>query len=354
MNRRSFLKLGVAGAASMGILAREALAGKPYKMTINAAGASFPFPVYSDWAYKYEKLTGMRLNYQPIGSGGGQAQIKAKTVDFAGSDAPMKPADLDEHGLVQFPMLMGGIVPIINLPGLKAGQLKLSREALSGIFLGKIKKWNDGAIKKENSGVNLPDRDIQVVHRTDGSGTTFIFTTYLSKMSSEWKDKVGAGKAVDWPCGLGGKQNQGVAVTVSKVPGAVGYVEFAYASENNLAYAQMQNQDGKYIMPTIETFQAAAANADWGNAPGFYLDLTDQPGAESWPITGVTFILMHKNQLSKPKAQAILTFLDWCYRHGGELAVAKHYVPMPLSVVQLVQTMWCKDLKSNGQPVWPV
>ena len=322
-------------------------------ITINGAGATFPYPVYSQWAYKYQKLTGVKLNYQSIGSGGGIAQIKARTVDFGASDAPMKPAELDKYGLIQFPMIMGGVVPVLNVPGLKPGELKLTRALVADIFLGKITKWNDEALRRANPGVRLPNQKITVVHRADGSGTTWIFTNYLAKISDEWRSKVGFGKAVSWPTGVGGKGNEGVSAYVLRIKGAIGYVEFAYALQNKMTYALLENRSGKFVAPTMETFQAAAANADWKGAPGFYMVLTNQPGEDSWPITGASFILIYKQQQDGLRAKAMLRFFDWCYTHGGDIAKRLRYVPMPQSVVKLVEGTWKAEVRANGQPVWP-
>jgi phosphate transport system substrate-binding protein len=321
--------------------------------TINGAGATFPYPVYGQWAWLYNKETGVKLNYQSIGSGGGISQIKAKTVDFGASDAPLKASELDEAGLLQFPMIMGGVVPVINVPGIAPGQLKLSGATLADIFLGKIKAWNDAALVKENPGLTLPDTAITVVYRADGSGTTWIFTNYLSKVSKAWQDSVGNAKAVKWPAGVGGKGNEGVASYVQRIKGSIGYVEYAYALQNKLSYSQLQNQTGAFVAPTSATFQAAAANADWANAKGFYLVLTDQPGAESWPITGASFILVHKAQANAATAKEVLNFFDWCYRNGGKTAEKLDYVPMPEKVVKLVEKAWTEQIKAAGQPVWP-
>lgn len=323
-------------------------------VTINGAGATFPYPIYGQWAHKYEKLTKVKLNYQSIGSGGGIAQIKAKTVDFGASDAPMKAEELDNFGLLQFPMVIGGVVPVINLEGIEQGKLKLNAQSIADIFLGKIKKWNDKAIKSLNPELNLPDLDITTVHRADGSGTTWIFTNYLSKVSSEWMDRVGFGKALAWPetNSVAGKGNEGVAVFVKKVNGGIGYVEYAYALQNKMNYVLLQNIDGNYVAPTIETFQAAAANADWANAPGYYLVLTNQPGAQSWPITGASFILMYKEQTNAKLAKQVLSFFEWSYKHGQDLAVKLHYVPMPESVVEMVETSWKNEIKAGGKAVW--
>ncbi len=322
---------------------------------INGAGASFPYPVYSQWAHKYNQVTGVKVNYQSIGSGGGIAQIKAKTVDFGGTDEPLSPEDLDKSGLLQFPTVMGGVVPILNVEGIKAGELKLDGITLAHIFMGIVNKWDDPAIKKLNPDLKLPSQAITVAHRTDGSGTTFIFTSYLAGVSPEWKSKVGAGKAVKWPAAnsIGGKGNEGVAGQVKAVKGAIGYVEYAYALQNQIPYAQLQNKAGKFVAPSIETFQAAAANADWAKAPkGFSLMLTDQPGEQSWPIVGATYILLHREQPNEKKGKEILKFFDWTFKHGGDLAKQLHYVPLPDSVVKLVQKSW-QDVKSGGKPLWP-
>ena len=321
-------------------------------MTLNGAGATFPYPIYAKWAHAYHKVEGTKLNYQSIGSGGGIAQIKAATVDFGASDAPMKTEDLEAAGLIQFPMVMGGVVPVVNLEGVEPGQLKLTRALVADIFLGKVKKWNDAAVKAANPEVTLPDQGVAVVHRADGSGTTWIFTNYLDKISAEWKEKVGTGKAVEWPTGMGGKGNEGVAAYVQRIPGAIGYVEFAYALQNEMSHVKLENQTGQFVDPTIESFQAAAANADWKNAPGFYLVLTDQPGEQSWPITGASFILVYKEQKNMASAKEMLAFFDWCYQHGAKMAEELHYVPMPPAVAKLVHAQWKASLKSGGQPVW--
>ena len=323
--------------------------------TINAAGASFPYPVYSQWAHKYNQLSGVKINYQSIGSGGGIAQIKAKTVDFGGTDEPLKPGDLDQIGLIQFPTVMGGVVPVINIPGVKAGELKLDGPTLAAIFQGKISKWDDPAIKQLNPKLTLPAQAITVAHRTDGSGTTFIFTSYLAQVSPEWKEKVGAGKAVKWPAAnsIGGKGNEGVAGQVKAVSGTIGYVEYAYAFQNKIPYAALKNQAGKFLQPDLDTFQSAAANADWSKAPkGFSLMLIDQPGDNSWPIVGATYIMFYKDQPDAKKAKEILKFFAWSYKHGGDMAKNLHYVALPLNVVQLVEETW-KEVKSGGTAVWP-
>lgn len=319
--------------------------------TLEGAGASFPYPIYAQWAYAYQKDTGLKINYQSIGSGGGIAQIKAKTVDFGASDAPLTKADLDEAGLIQFPMIMGGVVPVYNIPGVGAGDVKISRAVLADIFLGKVTRWDDAALAALNPDVDLPSLDITVVHRADGSGTTWIFTSFLTKVSPSWADQVGTGKAVSWPVGVGGKGNEGVATNVQRIKGGVGYVEFAYALQNDLSWARLDNQAGNYVAPTIETFQAAAAGADWVNAPGFHMVLTDQPGAKSWPITGASFILLHKKQPDAAKARAMLDFFTWCYENGQDKAVDLHYVPIPESVVALVKALWEEELRADGEAI---
>ena len=320
---------------------------------ISGAGATFPYPVYAKWAEAYANKTGVRMNYQSIGSGGGIKQIKAKTVDFGASDAPLKPEELDEAGLMQFPMVMGGVVPVVNVPGIGAGELRLSSELMAEIFLGNIKNWDDNAIAALNKDVKLPHTAISVVHRSDGSGTTWIFTNYMSKVSKKWADEVGNDKAVAWPTGVGGKGNEGVASYVGRIKGSIGYVEYAYALQNKMSYAKLQNRDGNFVAPTSESFQAAAANADWSNAPGFYMVLTDQPGKDSWPITGATFILVYKTQDKPDNGRAVLSFFDWAYQNGDKMAEDLDYVPMPASVAKLVEQTWAKDINDkSGKAVW--
>ncbi len=325
-------------------------------LSINAAGASFPYPVYSQWAHKYHELNGVKINYQSIGSGGGIAQTKAKTVDFGATDEPLKPADLEKIGLVQFPTVMGGVVPVLNIPGVESGKLKLDGATLAAIFMGKINKWDDAAIKKLNPDLKLPSQAITVAHRTDGSGTTFIFTSYLAAVSPDFKAKVGAGKAVKWPSAnsIGGKGNEGVAGQVKAVSGSIGYVEYAYAFQNKIPFALLKNQSGKFVSPSIESFQAAAANADWTKAPkGFSLMLNNQPGEASWPIVGATYIMVYKDYPDANKGKAILKFFDWGYKHGADMAKELHYVPLPENVVKLVEAEWAKEVKSGGKPLWP-
>jgi phosphate transport system substrate-binding protein len=338
-------------ALGVGMSASAGLAAGP--LTINGAGASFPYPVYSQWAYKYEQTTGVRLNYQSIGSGGGITQIKAKTVDFGASDAPLKAEELAQAGLVQFPMVIGGVVPVVNLPGVPSGKIRLTPALLADIFLGKLKRWDDQALKAENAGVALPSKEIGVVHRSDGSGTTWIFTNYLDKVSPEWHAKVGTGTAVSWPAGVGGKGNEGVAAFVQQVEGAIGYVEYAYAVQNKLAIVQLRNRAGKFVAPAIASFQAAAAGADWKGAPGFSLVLTDQPGEAGWPITGASFILIRKEQGDGARAKAMLSFFDWCLRSGAAQAEKLDYVPLPAGVIDLVEAAWKAELRAGQGAIWP-
>jgi phosphate transport system substrate-binding protein len=319
------------------------------EMIINGAGASFPYPVYAKWAHKYQELTKVKVNYQSIGSGGGISQIKAKTVDFGGSDDPLKAEDLKKDDLAQFPTLIGGVVPIINLPGIGPGQITLSPAVLADIFLGKIKNWDDPAIAKLNPNVKLPNQAITIVHRADGSGTTWIFTNYLSKISPEWQEKVGNNKSVSWPTGIGAKGNEGVANNVKQVVGGIGYVEYAYATINKIPYTNLINKAGKVATPNMASFKAAAASADWQSAPGFHVVLTDQPGENTWPIAGATFILVQKQQLDKDRAIEMLKYFDWCFKHGDSIAEELHYVPMPDSVVALIQDYWSKELGYAGK-----
>ncbi|MDO9065327.1 MAG: phosphate ABC transporter substrate-binding protein PstS [Sulfuricella sp.] len=344
-------KLALKLAASMTLAL--GLSSAAFAVDITGAGATFPYPIYAKWAEAYKAKTGTSFNYQSIGSGGGIKQIQAKTVDFGASDKPLKPEELDKHGLMQFPAVMGGVVPVINVAGITAGQIKLNGTVLADIFLGKIKKWNDPAIVALNKDANLPDDLITVVHRSDGSGTTFIFTNYLSKVSPEWKTKVGEEASVAWPAGVGGKGNEGVASYVKQIKGSIGYVEFAYALQSKMTYTQLQNKDGQFVKPDEETFKAAAANAHWDKAPGFYEILTDEPGKQSWPITGATFILMHKVQDKPANAAEVLKFFDWAYTNGGKMALDMDYIPMPDSVVKLVKAAWKAQIKdASGKAIW--
>jgi phosphate transport system substrate-binding protein len=328
-------------------------AGAAQALDITGAGATFPYPIYAKWADAYKKETGVSLNYQSIGSGGGIKQITAKTVDFGASDMPMKPEDLEKNGLIQFPAIMGGDVMVYNIKAMASGALTLTGPVIADIYLGKVKKWNDPAIAKLNAGVNLPDQAITVVARSDGSGTTFIFVNYLSKVSDEWKKKVGEGTSVSWPAGVGGKGNEGVSSYVQRIDGAIGYVEYAYAKQNKLAVAKMVNRNGGVVAPSDASFAAAAAGADWSKAPGMYLVLTDQAGQNSWPMTGASFILMHKVQGKPENAKEVLKFFDWSFKNGARMADELDYVPMPDPVVKLIQSAWKSQLKdAAGKAVY--
>jgi phosphate transport system substrate-binding protein len=313
---------------------------------ITGAGATFPFPIYSKWADAYKKETGNGLNYQSIGSGGGIKQIQAKTVTFGATDMPLKVDQLEKDGLVQWPMVMGAIVAVVNLEGVKPGEMVFDGETLANIYLGKIAKWDDPAIKKLNPNVKLPSDAITVVRRSDGSGTTFNFTDYLSKVSADWKSKVGSGTAVEWPTGVGAKGNEGVSGNISQTKNSIGYVEYAYAKQNKLTYVAMVNKAGKTVQPTVEAFQAAASNADWVNAPGYYVILTDQPGEKSWPVTASTFILMHKDATDKAASQEAIKFFKWAFANGGKMAEELDYIPMPDNVVKLIEKTWSAEIKS--------
>jgi phosphate transport system substrate-binding protein len=313
---------------------------------ITGAGATFPFPVYSKWADAYKKETGNGLNYQSIGSGGGIKQIQAKTVTFGASDMPLKVEQLEKDGFVQWPMVMGAIVPVVNLDGIKAGELVFDGDTLAKIYLGTITKWDDPAIKKLNPKAALPSTAIAVVRRSDGSGTTFNFTNYLSKISADWKSKVGEGTAVEWPVGVGAKGNEGVSANISQTKNSIGYVEYAYAKQNKLTYTGMVNSAGKTVQPTVPSFQAAASNADWAKAPGYYVILTNQPGDASWPITAATFILMHKEPTDKAASAEAIKFFKWAFEKGGKMAEDLDYIPMPASVVKLIEKTWSADIKS--------
>jgi phosphate transport system substrate-binding protein len=329
------------------------LAAMAQAAEISGAGATFPYPIYAKWAEAYQAKTGLRMNYQSIGSGGGIKQIQSKTVDFGASDAPLKVEDLDKWGLLQFPMIMGGIVPVVNITGVEAGKMKLTGPVLADIFLGKITKWNDPALTKLNPDLKLPGQAIAVVHRSDGSGTTFNFADYLAKVSPEWKDKVGVNTSVEWPTGLGGKGNEGVAALTGRTSGSIGYVEYAYALQNKLVYTLMANKDGAYVAPESKSFQSAAANADWKNTPGFNLLLTNQPGAGSWPITASSFILVYKKQDKPEVAKQVLDFFAWSYANGGKMAESLDYVAMPPNVVQIIEEAWKTQVTGpDGKPVW--
>ena len=317
---------------------------------VTGAGASFPAPVYAKWADAYNKASGARINYQSVGSGAGIRQIKAKTVDFGASDAPLTDEQLAADGLIQFPMVIGGVVPVVNIKGVAAGQMKLTGQVLGDIYLGKIKQWNDPAIVALNPGLNLPDSSIAAVRRADGSGTSFIFTNYLSKVNAEWKSTVGEGTAVKWPTGVGGKGNEGVSAYVMRLPNAIGYVEYAYAKQNKMAHVLLQNKDGQFVAPDDSAFKAAAAGADW--ARSFYQVLTEQPGKASWPISGATFILMHKQQDKPEQAANALKFFNWAFVNGDAMAAELDYVPLPDSVKNLTRQQWSQSLKdAAGKPI---
>jgi phosphate transport system substrate-binding protein len=320
---------------------------------ISGAGATFPYPIYAKWAEAYKAATGVGLNYQSIGSGGGIKQIKQGTVTFGASDKPLEPAELKQSGLVQFPMIIGGVVPVVNIKGVQPGALTLDGATLASIYLGEIKKWNDPKIKQLNPKTALPDQAIAPVYRSDGSGTNFLFTDYLSRVSATFKSKIGANTSVEWPVGIGAKGNEGVANMAAQTDGAIGYVEYAYAKQNQMSHVLMKNHDGKAVTPEIKAFQAAASNADWSKAEGYYLILTDQPGAQSWPITGASFILMHTDTSDAESAATALKFFDWAYAKGDAMAEQLDYVPLPDSVVTLVEGTWKKSILSQGKPIWP-
>ncbi len=342
MNR--FFKVGL-----LSVAAGMSFAASVSAQEITGAGASFPAPLYSKWAADYNKATGVKINYQSVGSGAGLRQIEAKTVDFGASDAPLKDDELAKKNLVQFPTVIGGVVPVINIRGLNPGQVRLNGQVLGDIYLGKITKWNDAAIKALNPSVNLPDADIAPVRRADGSGTTFIFTNYLSKVNTEWKSKVGEGTAVNWPVGAGGKGNEGVAAFVGRLPNSIGYLEYAYVKQNKLNFVTMQNADGKFVAPDDETFKAAAAGADWNKS--FYQILTQQPGANSWPISGATFILMQKTQDKPQNATTALKFFDWAMMQGDKTASDLDYVPMPDSSKAAIRKAWGEIKDTSGKAV---
>jgi phosphate transport system substrate-binding protein len=336
----NFLKTMVAA----GLIAASTTAA--FAADITGAGATFPFPLYSKWADAYKKETGNGLNYQSIGSGGGIKQIQAKTVTFGASDMPLKPEQLEKDGMIQWPQAMGALVPVVNLEGIKSGELVFSGELLGDIYLGKVKTWNDPAIAKLNPKVKLPSDAITVVRRSDGSGTTFIWTDFLTKTNAEWKSKVGAGTAVEWPTGVGAKGNEGVAGNVSQTKNSIGYVEYAYAKQNKLTYGALINKSGKTVQPTVAAFQAAAANADWAGSKNYYVILTDQPGETSWPITGATFILMHKDATDKAASQEAIKFFKWAFEKGDKMAEELDYIPMPDTVVKQIEKTWAAEIKS--------
>jgi len=337
-------QIALIGAATL------AFAGYAQAQDVTGAGASFPAPLYAKWASDYNKATGVKVNYQSVGSGAGIKQIDAKTVDFGASDMPQKDEDLAKKGQVQFPTVIGGVIPVVNIKGIAPGQMHLNGQVLGDIYLGKITKWNDAAIKALNPTLNLPDAAIAPVRRADGSGTTFIFTNYLSKVNADWKAKVGEGTAVNWPTGAGGKGNEGVAAFVGRLPNSIGYVEYAYVKQNKMTYAQLQNAAGHFVSPDDKAFKAAAAGADWSKS--FYQILTNQPGNDSWPITGATFILMHKVQDKPAQAGAVLKFFEWAYKSGDKTADDLDYVPMPAGVKQAIEKMWDAQIKdASGKPI---
>jgi len=335
--------VSVSLSASMSVFAED----------ITGAGSTFAYPIFSKWADTYKTKTKIGLNYQSIGSGGGIKQISENTVDFGASDMPLNKADLEAKGLTQFPAIMGGVVPVINLKGIEPGKLRMTGEVLANIYLGKIKQWNDAAIVALNPGVSLPEDNITVVRRADGSGTTFIFTNYLSKISEEWKTKVGCNTTVSWPEGVAGKGNAGVASYVQRIEGAIGYVEYAYAKTSKMTYTQMMNKDGIYVMPDNKSFQSAAAYADWEHAVSFYEVLTNEPGKDSWPITGATFVLMQTKALNAANSKSVMDFFAWSFKNGAAQATQLDYVPMPANVVKLIEASWKKDIKdSKGAAIW--
>jgi len=335
--------LRLAGAIAAGAFTLNALAAD-----MTGAGATFPYPIYAKWADAYKKASGNGLNYQSIGSGGGIKQITAKTVDFGASDMPLSAEELEKNGLVQFPAIMGGVVPVYNLKDVKSGELKFTGDLLAAIYLGKVAKWNDPAIKALNPSAKLPDEAISVVHRSDGSGTTFVWTNYLSKTSADWKTAVGEGTSVKWATGVGGKGNEGVASYVQRINGAIGYVEYAYAKQNKLSYGAVKNKDGQFVLPDDDTFKSAAAGADWARTPGMGVILTDQAGKATWPITSASFILMHKAQDKPEMAKEVLKFFDWSYKNGAAMAAELDYVPMPDPVVKLIQAEWKAKIKDTS------
>ena len=337
---KQFLRGSVAGSAALMMM------GSVLAQDVTGAGATFPAPLYAKWADAYNKATGVRINYQSVGSGAGIKQIKSKTVDFGASDMPLSDEDLAKDGLLQFPTVVGGVVPVVNIAGIKPGQIKLTGQVLGDIYLGKITKWNDPALTALNPGVPLPDAAIAPVRRADGSGTTFIFTNYLSKVNPEWKSKVGEGTAVNWPTGAGGKGNEGVAAFVQRLPNSIGYVEYAYVKQNKMTYTQMKNRDGVFVEPSDTAFKAAAAGADWNKT--FNQVTTDQPGKDAWPLTNPTYILMYKAQDKAANASNSLKFFDWAYNNGDKMADDLDYVPLPDAVKALVRKQWTDQIKDTG------
>ncbi len=342
----SSLKFTLTAAAALAAFAASTLV---QAQEITGAGATFPAPVYAKWAAEYNKATGVKVNYQSVGSGAGIKQIDSKTVDFGASDMPQTDDVLKTKGQIQFPTVIGGTVPVVNIKGIAPGQLKLDGQVLGDIFLGKIAKWNDPAIKAINPGLVLPDADIAVVRRADGSGTTFNFTNYLSRVHAEWKSKVGEGTAVNWPVGAGGKGNEGVAAFVNRLPNSIGYVEYSYVKQNKMTFAVMKNRDGVFVAPNEEAFKAAAAGADWNKS--FYQLITDQPGKNAWPISTATFILMNLKQDKPANATEAFKFFTWAYKNGDQIALDLDYVPLPDNVMAAVQKVWGQVTDASGKPV---
>ncbi|MFH1555525.1 MAG: phosphate ABC transporter substrate-binding protein PstS [Rhizobiales bacterium 24-66-13] len=345
------MKLTTAFGAAIAV-AGSLFVGGAFAADITGAGATFPAPVYQAWAVAYKEKTGTGLNYQSIGSGAGQTQIFNRTVDFGASDAPVDSAKLAQQNLLQFPAVIGSVVTIVNLDGVEANKLKLTGPVLADIYLGKITKWDDKAIADLNPGLKLPSIGIVPTYRSDGSGTTYVFATYLADVSAEWKSKVGAATSVSWPAGAGGKGNEGVAGTVKNTKGAIGYVEYIYASANNLVTTELQNKAGKFVSPTVPAFQAAAANADWANAKDFAASMINTPGDATWPITSATFILLPKQPKSAEQAKDVMKFFDWAFEHGGPIAEKLHYIPLPKDVAERVRAAWKSDVLVDGKPVW--
>jgi len=348
MNKTTTRSVALLSLLAAGVL----LGGVAAAAEISGAGATFPYPIYAKWAEAYRQKTGIGLNYQSIGSGGGIKQIKAATVTFGASDMPLKPDDVKAAGLVQFPMIIGGVVPVANIPGVKPGQLVLDGATVASIYLGEISKWNDARIRSLNPKVALPDQAIAPIYRSDGSGTNFLFTNYLSQSSPEFASKIGANTSVQWPVGIGAKGNEGVAAMTNQTSGAIGYVEYAYAKQNRMTYAVMKNHDGKLVSPDAKAFQAAAANADWAKSDHYYLILTNQPGAQSWPITGASFILMHQEAKDAAASGEALKFFAWAYANGAPMAQELDYVPLPATLVKQVEQTWRTSINSGGKPVW--
>jgi phosphate transport system substrate-binding protein len=339
---RRLVVIGVAAVSSYAALGAD----------ISGAGATFPYPIYAKWADAYKKLTNIGLNYQSIGSGGGIKQIKAKTVTFGASDMPLTPDDLKAAGLLQFPMIIGGVVPVVNIKGIGPGQLQLDGATIAGIYIGDITKWDDPSIKRLNPKLALPSTAIAPVYRSDGSGTNFLFSDFLSKSSPKFKSTIGANSSVQWPAGIGAKGNEGVANMTTQTDGAIGYVEYAYAKQNKMAFTQLTNKAGNAVAPNADSFQAAAANADWTHADSYYLILTDQDGAKSWPITGASFILLYKQPADAAPVMEALKFFAWAYKDGGSMAADLDYVPLPVSLVAQVQKTWAAEITAGGHPVW--